>query len=136
MNIKNILVIDDEANFCAMIKINLESAGHGFKVDTALSAKEGFDKIAQQRYDIIFLDIIMPKIEGHEALQQIKKMCDTPVVVMSAYLPPQRKSAITNAGAYSCLEKPIELDHLIQLIGEIEKYEAMKKSLKPGTAST
>ncbi len=115
---KKILVIDDEANFGQMIKINLEETGK-YEVTTALNAMEGYQKIEQEKFDVIFLDILMPKIEGHVALQKIKEMCDTPVVMMSAFLPPQRRSAILEAGACDILEKPVDLDRILKTIATV-----------------
>jgi len=117
---KKVLIIDDEANFGEMIKINLEETG-SYEVDTALNAKEGYDRIKAQQYDAIFLDVLMPRIEGHEALKVIKTLCNTPVVMMSAYLPPQKRATIIDAGAYACLEKPVELGKILLTLEEIDK---------------
>ncbi len=118
---KRILIIDDEVNYGLMIKINLEQTGE-FEADTATSAIAGYEKIRAQAYDLIFLDILMPKIEGNVALVEIKKMCQTPVVIMSAYVPPLQKQAILNAGAQACLEKPVPLERLLKLIHEITAH--------------
>lgn len=115
---RKILIVDDEVNFGEMVKMNLEQAGR-YIVDTALNAKECYEKIKKQKYHVIFLDVLMPKIEGHVALGEIKKMCDTPVVIMSAYLPHQKMDDIVRAGAYKCLEKPVELDRIVRTIEEI-----------------
>lgn len=117
---KRILVIDDEVNFGQMIKINLEETGQ-YDVDTALNAMAGFEKIRSSRYDTIFLDVLMPKIEGHIALKEIKQMCDTPVVMMSAYIPPGKKQSIVAAGAFACLEKPVALSRILATLQAIEQ---------------
>ncbi|MCB9799524.1 MAG: response regulator [Candidatus Omnitrophica bacterium] len=115
---KKILVIDDEINFAQMIKINLE-ATQKYEVDTANNAMEGYEKIKINTYDVIFLDVLMPKIEGHVALGEIKKLCNTPVVVISAYMAPQQKSTIIRLGAFACLEKPIDLQTIEAAISAI-----------------
>ncbi len=115
---KHILIIDDETNYGLMLKINLEQTGD-FEVHTAQSALEGYEKIRKNNYSLIFLDILMPKIEGNVALVEIKKLCATPVVIMSAYLPPQQKQAILNAGAKECLEKPVPLERLLKTLRDI-----------------
>ncbi len=117
---RRILVIDDEANFGQMIKINLEETGN-YEVDTALNATAGFEKIRVGQYDTIFLDVLMPKIEGHIALKEIKQLCDTPVVMMSAYIPSQKKQTIVAAGAFACLEKPVALSRILEVLQAIDK---------------
>ncbi len=112
---KKILVIDDEVNYGRMIKINLEQTGN-FDVDAVSSATDGYQKIKESNYDLIFLDVLMPKVEGHVALGEIRKMCKTPVLIMSAYIPPQKLDAILKSGAQGCLEKPVPLDRLEKVI--------------------
>ncbi len=114
---KKILIVDDEANYGLMLKINLEQTG-SYEVDAVTSATDGYQKIQNNRYDLIFLDVLMPKVEGHVALGEIRKMCKTPVVIMSAYIPPQKLDAILKSGAQGCVEKPVPLDRLVKVVEE------------------
>jgi len=114
---KKILIVDDEANYGLMLKINLEQTGN-YEVDAVTSALESYVKVKANRYDLVLLDILMPKIEGHIALGEIRKLCKSPVVIMSAYVPPQKLDAILKAGAHGCIEKPIALDRLVKVIEE------------------
>ncbi len=117
---KKILLIDDEENFGKMVKINLEEHG-GYEVDAVTNASAGYEKIKENQYDVIFLDVLMPKIEGHEALVEIKKMCNSPVVIISAYVAPPMRKSIIESGAFTCLEKPVKMEQLLQTLEEIEK---------------
>jgi len=114
---KKILIVDDEANYGLMLKINLEQTGQ-YEVDTVTSAMDSYQKVAEVSYDLIFLDILMPKIEGHVALGEIRKLCSAPVVIMSAYIPPQKMEAILKAGAFGCIEKPVSLERLVKVTEE------------------
>ena len=118
MKKKRILVIDDEESLCHMLKLNLEKTG-AYVIDTALSAIEGYAKVRSGRYDAIFLDVLMPHVEGGEALPQIKKMTDTPVVVMSAYLLADKMDAIRKAGAFDILEKPFTFEKALETIHKV-----------------
>lgn len=120
---KKILVIDDEVNYGMMLKINLEQTGR-FDVDAVTSATEGYDRIKSSRYDLIFLDVLMPKVEGHVALGEIRNMCETPVVIMSAYIPPQKMQAIIKAGAHGCIEKPVPLERLVKIVEDVTSKAA------------
>lgn len=109
-----ILVIDDEIGICEEFSQVLKGENH--EVDTALNGLEGLEKIHGQEYDIIFLDVLMPKMEGREALEAIKKITPTPVVIMSGYLPPNREQEIIRAGAMASLKKPLDLNRVFELI--------------------
>ena len=114
---KRILVVDDEVNYGLMIKVNLELTGK-YEVDAVTSALDSYQKVKENQYDLIFLDILMPKIEGHVALGELKKLCTTPVVIMSAYIPHQKLDAILRAGAFGCIEKPVSLVALVKMAEE------------------
>lgn len=109
-----ILIIDDEKGVCDEFASLLQDEHH--EVETALNGKEGLEKLQSQSYDLIFLDVLMPKMEGREALEEIKKMCQTPVVIMSGYLPSHKEREIIRAGAFASLKKPLELSKVFELI--------------------
>jgi two-component system response regulator VicR len=109
-----ILIIDDERGVCEEFSQLLREEKH--EVDTAPNAKEGIGKALKNNYDLIFLDVLMPKVEGREALAEIKKSCQTPVVIMSGYLPPGKEGDILNAGAFACIRKPLDLKEVFALI--------------------
>ena len=117
-----ILIIDDEKGVCDEFASILQEEKH--EVDTALNAQEGLEKLRTQSYDLIFLDVLMPKMEGREALDQIKKICQTPVVIMSGYLPSYKEKEIIDAGAFASLKKPLDLT---KVFGLIEKALETKK---------
>jgi two-component system response regulator VicR len=113
-----ILIIDDEEAYVDILKINLEGVGT-FEVDCAADAMSGFQKLREHSYDLILLDILMPKIEGHEALGTIKKICSTPVIVMSGYLTPPQRELILRAGASGCFLKDSPFDEIHRAIAKI-----------------
>lgn len=67
-----ILVVDDEQEMVEIIKIILESAG--YEVETAYSGHECLIKAEKQKFDLILLDIRMPKMDGWETLKRLKEM--------------------------------------------------------------
>lgn len=111
----SILVIDDEESIGRLIKDCLERAGD-YTVDTAQSAEQGYNCLRKKSYDMIFLDVLMPRVEGGEALATIKKISRAPIVVMSGYFPPEKFEAIRNAGAFSILEKPFSLEQALEAV--------------------
>ena len=118
-----VLIIDDERGVCEELSEILRDEHH--EVDTAQNGPEGLEKLKTKQYDIIFLDVLMPKMEGREVLELIKKTSNTPVVIMSGYLPFHKEKEVVRAGALACLKKPLDLR---QVYGLIEKALEAKKS--------
>ncbi|MFA5337246.1 MAG: response regulator [Candidatus Omnitrophota bacterium] len=81
-----ILIIDDEENFCKLVKMNLE-LDKDFIVEIAIDGKKGIDLAKKFKPDAIILDIMMPKMSGFEVLGKLKKDSKTiaiPVIMLSA----------------------------------------------------
>lgn len=109
-----ILVVDDEVVICSELAELLEEDEH--QVECAENAAEALEKVRNNQYDLIFLDVLMPKVEGSEALIEMRKITVTPVVVMSAYLAPDIERQVLKTGAFACLKKPFKLREIKQLI--------------------
>ena len=77
-----ILVIEDNADTIFLLKQILTRAG--FNVVSALNGKEGIKKISDYDPDLILLDIMMPEMDGWETLQNLRKIGDKPVIIISA----------------------------------------------------
>jgi len=118
-------VIDDEEAVRKSFALALEDTG--CTVDAAASGYTGIEKVETVKYDLIFLDVLMPKIEGREALEMIRKICDTPVVVISAYLPPDKRGEVLEAGAVESLPKPFDLGQTLQVIHWVMAAQELKK---------
>lgn len=116
-----ILIIDDEKGVCEELSEILRDENH--EVDTAFNAHEGFEKLRIRNYDLIFLDVLMPKVEGREALEEIKKLCKTPVVIMSGYLPADKEKDILKAGAFGSLRKPLDLKQVFGFVSQAAKLK-------------
>ena len=72
MSKKTILLVDDEADLIYFLKANLELSGD-YEVITASGGEEGIEAAITQRPDLIFLDIIMPEMDGWEVMRRLKK---------------------------------------------------------------
>ena len=120
---KRILLIDDEQDFCSLVKKNLELIGD-FQVDTVTSGKAGLNKAKEIKPDLILLDIIMPDIDGFEVLERLKKDPDTlsiPVVMLTAK--GDNVSKIKSMQLYSedYITKPVGAQYLKAKIEEVLK---------------
>lgn len=79
---KNILVVDDDKDIRELISFYME--GEGFYVDRASNGEEALNKVEEKSYDLIILDIMMPKIDGIEVLIQIRKKYSMPIIFLTA----------------------------------------------------
>jgi len=107
-----ILVIDDEAGIRSSLKGILED--EGFEVKTAERGEDGLSLIKRQNFDLILLDIWLPKMNGIELLQKIKKFEENVQVVMiSGHGTIETAVKATKLGAYDFLEKPLSYEKVI-----------------------
>lgn len=79
---KKILVIEDEKDIQNIIKAFLENAG--YKVETADDGLEGINLIQKNSYDLVLLDIMMPKIDGFVVCEMIRKNSNIPIIILTA----------------------------------------------------
>ena len=77
-----VLVVDDEVKIRAVIKEYAEF--EGYEIDEAADGMEAIAKCRATDYDIIIMDIMMPKLDGYSAVKEIKKIKNIPVIMLSA----------------------------------------------------
>ena len=108
---KKILVVDDEPDVGELLKDFLQAAG--YHILLARDAQTGFQLLEAERPDAVLLDIVMPKVDGLEFLQRIKKTYPETIVVMMSGLQNEEiaREAIRQ-GAYEYLTKPFDFYYL------------------------
>lgn len=80
-----ILIIDDELPVRFSLKMILKGIT-GLNIDEAHNGKEGLEKIQEKKYDLVFLDIKMPIMDGDQVVRELQKLPDKPkVILVSAY---------------------------------------------------
>ena len=115
---KKILVADDDSDFTGVIRAILEHAG--FTIDTASDGEEALKAIKKHKYDLLILDVVMPKIDGIKLFRMTRKSkrySNIPVLFISGHsnrvrLMEQHKEIIDQASGY--LEKPIKTKVFIE----------------------
>lgn len=117
-----ILIVDDEKNICEEFKEVLEEEGH--QVDTARNGEEAILRVEQNDYDLVFLDVLMPRMEGRQVFEEIRKIKPIPVVIMSGYLPANKEKDVLAMGAAGCMKKPFHISHVRKIIQSIEAKKA------------
>lgn len=111
----NILVIEDEAKLANFIKKGLEQSA--YQVDVAADGQEARDKIQSNSYDLILLDLMLPKISGLELIPQIRQsMPAVPIIAVTAKTSVEDRVQGLNLGCDDYLTKPFSFAELLARI--------------------
>jgi DNA-binding NtrC family response regulator len=107
-----ILVVDDEASIRRTLREILEYEDFG--VEEAVDGEEALTAIREHSYDLVLLDVKMPKVDGMEVLESIaEETADLPVVMFSGHGTIETAVEATKLGAYDFVEKPPDLNRLL-----------------------
>lgn len=110
----DILVVDDDPEIIDLLKLDLELMG--FTVDSATDGGSGLKKAESKRYDLIVLDVMMPKIDGFEVCRRVRASrlsTGIPIILLTAKGTIEDKIRGFNAGADDYLVKPFEFQELM-----------------------
>lgn len=108
---KKILVVDDEKPISDIVKYNLTK--EGFEVETAFDGEEALDKFNSDEYDLVLLDLMLPKIEGLEVCREIRKTSNVPIIMVTAKDSEIDKVLGLELGADDYVTKPFSNRELI-----------------------
>ena len=115
-----IMVVDDEESVRMVVTFALEKAG--YRVVGASSGEEALDSVMDHRPDLIFLDLMMPNIDGWEVLQLLKSNPETesiPVCLLTAKGDIRNKMYALQQGAADYITKPFRREELLKKVESI-----------------
>ena len=104
---KKVLVVDDEKLIVKGIRFSLEQ--DGMEVDCAYDGEEALEKIKSKEYDIILLDVMLPKLTGFEVCQQVREFSTVPIVMLTAKGEDMDKILGLEYGADDYIIKPFNI---------------------------
>ncbi len=104
---KKVLVVDDEKLIVKGIRFSLEQ--DGMEVDCAYDGEEALQKIKDKEYDIVLLDIMLPKLNGFEVCQQVREFSAVPIVMLTAKGEDMDKILGLEYGADDYITKPFNI---------------------------
>jgi signal transduction histidine kinase len=110
-----VLIADDDAMVCEVIQRLLERSGYDV-VGEAADGRQAVELTHSLHPDVVLLDLKMPEMDGITAARQIQKRCPTPVVVLTAYDPPELVRQASAAGVGAFLLKPPDARQLERAI--------------------
>ena len=120
--VRRILVIDDEAGFTKLLKMNLEKTGQ-YEVRIENDSMKALNAAHEFLPDAVLLDIVMPGMDGGDVAAQMQDeplLQHIPVIMMTALVSQEETSqdAVAQAGAMNVLPKPVNLDVLLRCLEE------------------
>jgi two-component system KDP operon response regulator KdpE len=109
-----ILVVDDEPQIRRVMRTTLVS--RGYVVNDARNGEEALEKLREERFDLVLLDMHMPGIGGMETCRIIRSQSDIPIVILSIRNAEKDKIAALDAGADDYITKPFSMPELLARI--------------------
>jgi len=117
---RKILVVDDERHIVRLVEVNLQRAG--YDVVTAYDGVEALEKVKAEKPDMIVLDVMMPRKDGFEVLQDLQgnpAMADIPVIMLTAKAQDADVFKGWQSGVSSYLTKPFNPRELLTFVERI-----------------
>jgi two-component system response regulator HydG len=115
-----ILVVDDYFTDRETLKAILEE--RGYLVVTAETGSEALTRVKEKHFNIIFLDIRLPDIDGAHIFEQVKAIDpEVAVIMMTGYSEEELVRRAVSRGAYTCIYKPFDVEKILTLVGEISQ---------------
>ena len=125
---KRVLVVDDEKLIVKGIRFSLEQ--DGMEVECAYDGEEALEMAKQTEYDIVLLDIMLPKMTGLEVCQQIREFSNMPIIMLTAKGEDMDKIMGLEYGADDYITKPFNILELKARIKAILRRSVKKVSIE------
>ena len=121
-----VLIVEDEPELLQVLQRTLEESGYA--VDAAADGEEGLQKALDWEYDALVLDVMLPKLDGWQVLERLRKQKATPVLMLTARDAVRDRVRGLDAGADDYLVKPFEISELLARLRSIIRRGSGKAS--------
>ena len=121
----NVLLVDDEADYSETMGFWLNAKG--YEVQTACSGREAIEIIKLNHPDIVFLDVMMPEMDGIETLRKIRSFDkDLCVIMVTAYATKDKMDEANNLGVSGFFRKSADFTHAAEMIEKaLQKFDEL-----------
>lgn len=128
---RKVLVVDDEKLIVKGIRFSLEQ--DGMQVDCAYDGQQALDMAKAESYDVILLDVMLPKFTGYEVCQQIREFSDVPIIMLTAKDDDMDKILGLEYGADDYVTKPFNILEVKARIKAIMRRSGKRTEIKEAT---
>lgn len=127
---KRLLVVDDDDEIRELLEFDL--AHSGYSVDTACDGMEGLNKAVSNHYDIVLLDVMMPKMNGYDVCKNLRKAKpEIPVLLLTAKGTITDKTQGFDCGADDYLVKPFDIQEVLLRVKALLRRNADTSAAEP-----
>ena len=109
-----ILIIEDDKNIQRLLTLELRHKN--YSVSSAYNGEEGIEMFSKNSYDVVLLDLMLPKKSGKEICQELRKVSDTPIIIITAKDSILDKVELLDLGANDYICKPFAMEELLARI--------------------
>ena len=130
-----IFIVEDEKQIARFLQIDLEK--EGFQTAIEKNGKRAYERIIQEKYDLVLLDVMLPDMDGLEICRRVRELSDIPIIMLTARDEVEDKVAGLNIGANDYVIKPFAFEEVLARIRGIlkrrnEEYRKDEKRLVVG----
>lgn len=127
-----ILIVEDEPNVASLLHRNLLEYGHSIGIAT--DGVMGLDQILSNQYELVLLDIMLPKKSGLEILKELKELNNTtPVILLTALDTTDMVVQGLDLGADDYIAKPFKIEEVVARINAVKRRATLSKDQTPQT---
>lgn len=120
---KRILIVEDDKNIADIVDYNI--CKQGYETDTAYDGEKGLALALSGQYDLILLDVMLPKMDGFEICRRVRERLDTPIIMLTAREEERDKVFGLELGADDYMTKPFSTAELLSRIkANIRRYSS------------
>ena len=124
--INHILVIDDDETICSLFKDTLEYDGH--VVTTLKQSSQALDLIQKVDFDLVFLDLMLPDVDGAELFKQIRAIKpNLPVTIITGYPNSDLMMKALNYGPLGAMKKPFDSSDILTAVNNFVHFSRLSK---------
>lgn len=116
---QKILIVEDERQIARFLQIDLEKAG--FQTAIEKNGKRAYERIVQEKYDLVLLDVMLPEMDGMEICRNVRELSDIPIIMLTARDEIKDKVEGLDLGADDYVTKPFSSDEVLARIRRILK---------------
>ena len=109
-----ILIIEDDKNIQRLLTLELRHKN--YSVDSAYDGEQGIEMFSKNTYNLVLLDLMLPKQTGKEVCQELRKLADTPIIIITAKDSVLDKVELLDLGANDYICKPFAMEELLARI--------------------
>ncbi|GAA0122485.1 MAG: response regulator transcription factor [Clostridium argentinense] len=126
MNEYKILIVEDEKQIARFLQ--LELMHEGYEVETVYDGREGFEKIKNNEYNLIILDVMLPSLNGMEVCRRVRAFSEVPIIMLTAKDSVIDKVTGLDIGADDYMTKPFAIEELLARIRAVKRKNSSKNN--------